>query len=71
MPVMPSEPVKHVDGSDNDYEAESALEDLMRAEKHKGNKELMKRVVKRAEEKSGKIRSIADLKAAYNDEAKE
>lgn len=52
-----------------DYEVEGAMNDLMRAEKHKENPELMKRVAALAGRHSkqlSKIKSIEDLKKLRN-----
>jgi hypothetical protein len=62
MGVDPS--MKNKDGGPDDYEAESAMNDLMRAEEHKSNKDLMKRVSKKI---GRKHRSIQSLKDTYNE----
>lgn len=53
-----------------DYEVESAMNDMMRVEKHKQNPALMKKVHalagRHAKQLKG-IRSIADLKKARNE----
>jgi hypothetical protein len=62
MGVDPHGPKK--DGGDDDYEADRAMDDLMRAEEHKQNKDLMKRVGKKV---GRKHRSIQSLKDTYNE----
>lgn len=61
----PMEPKNEKDGGDDDHEAEMALNDLTRAEKHKGNDSLMKRVAAKAGRHMAHlkgIKSIADLR---------
>ncbi len=47
-----------------DYDAENAFDTLMRAEEHKQDADLMKRVHKHAKKKKKAINSLAGLKAA-------
>jgi hypothetical protein len=66
--IAPVEPKKVEDGSEEDYEAKHALEDILRADGHKENKELMKRVHKHAGRKMKALKglhSIQDLKDEY------
>ena len=48
----------------HDHEAESAFNDMMRAEEHKANPDMMARVMKHAKKKKKAINSLADLKVA-------
>lgn len=50
-----------------EHEVEMAVEDLLRAHKHKSNKHMMKAVHKKLAEKKSAIESIADLKDVRND----
>lgn len=57
---------------ENDYEAESAWGDIMRANEHKAKPDLMKRVMLHAKKKKKHmINSLADLKVAANARRKE
>jgi len=58
------------DDKDTDYEADSAVEALIRAEEIKGNKGLMERVQKKLAKKYRAVQSLQDLKdmAAEMDE---
>lgn len=47
-----------------DHEIECAAQDLMRAEKHKANKELMKKVHAHLSDKKKTIESIQDIRDA-------
>ena len=63
--AQPLAPEMKKDGGDDDHEAESALNDLTRAEKHKQNPDLMKRVSAKAGRHMAHlkgIKSIADLR---------
>lgn len=54
----------------DEWDVESAMNDMMRVEKHKKNAELMKKVHDKMDEQMGamkKIRSIPDLKTAYDE----
>ncbi len=53
-----------------DHEVESAAHDLMRAEKHKSNKKLMKKVHKHLAGQKKAISSIQDLREMRNEMAK-
>ncbi len=56
------------DGEDmKEYEIECAMEDLLRAAKHKRNPKLMAAVSKKLMEKKADIESIADLKQKRNE----
>lgn len=50
----------------HDHEVEAAAHDLMRAEKHKSNPKLMKKVHKHLKGKVKEIKSIQDLVAMRN-----
>ena len=62
----PVDPYENKDGSDKDYEAKDAMDTLMRAEEHKQNPDLMKRVHKHVQRKKKAIRSIQDLRDLSN-----
>lgn len=68
MPSEPKGPAK--DGSEEDYEARNAMEDISRAHEHMANPEMMKRVHKHVGRKMKAlqgIKSIKDLKSTYDD----
>jgi len=68
---MKSQPEKpKSDDKDTDYEADSAVDALIRAEEIKGNKVLMERVQKKLAKKYRAVQSLQDLKdmAAEMDE---
>lgn len=54
-----------------DYEVDSAVDCLIRAEEIKENEELMKLVNKKIAKKKSAINSIADLKEAYAESEEE
>ncbi len=62
--------MKKMDGDEDDYEAQSALRALEDAEKHRNDPHMMRRVKKLAGRKikalTG-IKSIQDIKDAYDD----
>ena len=61
---------KDGDGKIEDWEVESALSDMERAEKHKGNPKMMKRVAKLAGRKVKALKgisSLGELKQARDD----
>lgn len=71
MAAEPAKMDKHKDGGHDDYEADSAVETLMRAHEIKSNKEMMARVKKKAGRKlaalsglKSDITSIDDIKMA-------
>jgi hypothetical protein len=59
-------PMKHEDGSDQDYEAHNAYRNMVDADAHRANPKMMKRVAKVAERhmKTAKkvMGSVADIK---------
>lgn len=68
-PVMAKD--KSPDSPIQDYEVHSAAEDLMRAEKHKSNPKLMKKVHAHLNNQKKAIKSIQDIRDARNDMMKE
>jgi hypothetical protein len=62
-----SEPKVKKLGKFEDYEVQSALDSLIRAEEVRGDKALMAEVSKLASKKKDAISSIADLREAYNE----
>lgn len=68
---MSSAPANMIDEHDiPDHEVEGAAHDLMRAEKHKANKPLMKKVARHLNSQKKAISSIQDLKEMRNDAMK-
>lgn len=67
--------VSMADGDHDDmiheHEVHSAAQDLLRAEKHKGNHKLMKKVHAHLSQQKKQINSIQDLKQMRNDMMKE
>lgn len=66
--AMPSGPVK--DGSEEDYEARNAMDDLMKAHQHLGDPDMMERVQKHVGRKVKAlqgIKTIKDLRGVYDE----
>lgn len=57
------DPMKGKDGGHDDYEADQAMNDLMRAKEHEENEDLMKRVAKKVGRKHKSIQSLRDTYA--------
>lgn len=64
---MPEAPEKNESKKIDDYEVNSAMETLMRAEEIKKDPELMKLVQKKAGSKMKSIKSVQDLRDLGND----
>lgn len=60
MPSEPSGPKK--DGSEDDYEAKSAMEDISRAQQHMADPDMMKRVHKHVGRKMKALQGIKSIK---------
>lgn len=69
MPVSPTSPAKPKKyGAFEEYEVREGFETMKRAEKIKGNADLLAQVKKYAGEEHSAIRSIADLKQKIADD---
>lgn len=69
QPSMPGEPVGDADEKEtpDDYQVEEAMRKLIEAEKVKNDPHMMPHVIKKARTHMKHVKSIADLKDAYNE----